>query len=175
MVSTTHIAAAARLRAHARRVVLAVAAFAAWSVLVWGGRIRNVVEADDLTGPGRAWRLALAAVFVLGGLVLGGALWSARRQVVVSVDAAGRRIVRVPDALRQLVAGLGLWTTAVWLLRGSAILVGDWDTGFKVVHTVLAVGSIALAVAAARAVGLGWPTGGGAAPGGRSPGGAARR
>ena len=49
-------------------------------------------------------------------------------------------------------AGLAVWTTAVWIVRSLTILAGDRATGFKVVHGVLAVVSIALAVWAVRAV-----------------------
>jgi hypothetical protein len=52
------------------------------------------------------------------------------------------------------VLALGLYTAAVWLVRGGSILVGPYDTSFKVVHTVLALGSIALAVAAGHAIGV---------------------
>src|SRR4051812_36212594 len=47
---------------------------------------------------------------------------------------------------------LAAWTIAVWVVRTPFILVHDHPAGFKIVHTVLAVISIALAVAAQRHV-----------------------
>jgi hypothetical protein len=44
------------------------------------------------------------------------------------------------------------WTIAVWAIRTPVILVRDHSVGFKVVHTVLAVLSIALALSAERQV-----------------------
>jgi hypothetical protein len=132
-------------------VVPAVAAFAVWTAVVWVGRIRNVVEADALSAAGRAWRLGLAVSFVVGAVVVAVRLWS----------WAGGRAGSPPAApgsgLGRAVTALAVWTMAVWLVRGSAILAGPYDTGFKVVHTVLAVGSVVLAVAAWRAVGGRFP------------------
>ena len=48
------------------------------------------------------------------------------------------------------VTALAAYTVAVWAIRTPVILVHDHPAGFKVVHTVLAVVSIALAVAAVR-------------------------
>ena len=152
MVSTLHIAAARRLRARVRIVQATVAGFASWTILVWAGRIRNVVSADDLGASERAWRLGLAATFVLGGLLVAGQLWAARGRVHAVPDAAGFNRVEVPGVLRRSVAALATVTVAVWVLRGGTILLGDYDAAFKVVHTVLGVTSIALALAAWSAV-----------------------
>ena len=54
--------------------------------------------------------------------------------------------------MRPFVTLLVLWTVGVWAIRTPFILVHDHDTAFKVVHTVLAVLSIASAVAAQRDV-----------------------
>jgi len=40
------------------------------------------------------------------------------------------------------------WTLWVWITRISIIMGQDQSTGFKVVHTILAVGSIAFGLAA---------------------------
>jgi hypothetical protein len=152
MVSTLHIAAARRLRARARLVAGLTAAFALWTMVVWGGRIRNVIQADDLSGPGRSWRLALAVGFVVGGAILVARLSAARGRIRVWSDAAGAQRVEVPGALLRSVGVLALATTGVWLVRGTTILLGDHEFGFKAVHTVLAVTSIALAVVAWSAI-----------------------
>ena len=50
------------------------------------------------------------------------------------------------------VTALAAYTIVVWAIRTPLILVHDHPGGFKVVHTVLAVVSIALAVVAERNV-----------------------
>jgi hypothetical protein len=50
------------------------------------------------------------------------------------------------------ITALAVWTVAVWAVRTPYILVHDHPAGFKVVHTVLALVSIALAVSAERHV-----------------------
>src|SRR5689334_8129959 len=47
---------------------------------------------------------------------------------------------------------LAVWTVAVWAVRTPYILVHDHPADFKVVHVVLAVVSIALALASERHV-----------------------
>ena len=54
--------------------------------------------------------------------------------------------------LRTAVTALAAWTTVVWVVRGSLIWTQDYSVGFKAVHTVLGVVSIALAVLAQRHV-----------------------
>ena len=152
MVSALHIATARRLRARARIAVALVATFAVWTLLVWGGRIRNIVAADDLDAVGRAWRLGLAAVFVVGAVIVLGMLWAARGDVQVHRQPGGSHRVVVPSSLLRAVTALAVTTAVVWLVRGGAIVLGDYDAGFKVVHSALAVVSIALGVAAWWAV-----------------------
>jgi hypothetical protein len=77
------------------------------------------------------WRDALS--FTVLAIAAGVALW--RRLAQATVVAVG---------------ALAAWTVAVWVVRGIGILAADHDLGFKVVHTVLAVVSIALAVLAWR-------------------------
>lgn len=153
MVSTLHLAAARRLRARVRMVRALVAGFAGWTAVVWGGRIRNVLAADDLGSAERAWRLALAGAFVAGGLWVAGALWAARGRIHGGRDAAGTESVDVPGSLRRAVTALAGATVAVWIVRGGTILLGSYDVGFKVVHSVLGLASIAVAVATWSALG----------------------
>jgi peptidoglycan/LPS O-acetylase OafA/YrhL len=101
---------------------------AAWSILVWAGRLRNMV-ADDELALGRG---ALAASFVVGGLLV---LW-----------AAIRRARWLPVAVRAV----AWWTIGVWILRGIGILLADHPAEFEIVHTALAVISIGIAVLALR-------------------------
>lgn len=48
----------------------------------------------------------------------------------------------------QLALVLVVWTVGYWLVRGGGILIGDYDAGFKAVHTVLMVVSIGLGLVA---------------------------
>ena len=97
---------------------------AVWTLLVWAGRIRNAVGADEGLGP-----VVLAVTFV----------------VLAVVVLASR-------CARPAVLALAGWTTAVWAVRAVDIAVlSDHEAAFVVVHLVLAVVSIALAAWAARA------------------------
>ncbi len=53
--------------------------------------------------------------------------------------------------MRWAVTALVVWTIGVWLVRTPMILVHDHPVGFKAVHAVLAVVSIAVALWALRA------------------------
>lgn len=106
-----------------------VAGFVVWTLFVWATRIRNIAEDGDLTTGGRIWRTAIAVG--LTALAAGVAV------------AWVRRSAWLPAAVRVLAVA----TVVVWTVRGIGILIADHDVGFKVVHTVLAVVSIALAVA----------------------------
>jgi hypothetical protein len=115
------------LRRH--RAALALVAF---TFFVWTTRIGNIWSDDDLDTAGKVGRTALALSFTV---------------LAVAVLVVLRR----DDRRRLAVAALGAWTTSVWLVRGTGIVAGDHEVGFKVVHAVLAVVSIALAVLAWRA------------------------
>lgn len=91
----------------------------AWTAFVWGSRVRNILDDVELTGGGRAWRLAVAVGFV--ALALAGGIELARR-------------VRPRILLALAVIG-PIW----WFVRGGQILLGDWSAGFKAVHTILAL------------------------------------
>ena len=108
-----------------------------WTAIVWVGRIRNLVGDADIAGGARAWRIVVAVLFlglaaVVATVPLG--LWHRR-----------------PLGSTRLVAIFYLWTIAFWSVRGAGLLLGDHEAGFKVVHTVLAGASIALAVLLQRA------------------------
>lgn len=115
-------------------------AFATWTLLVWGGRLRNIAADDGLDGAGLALRIALASVFVVAGAAVALLLWRTNRRPTPGVGA--------------VVRPLALFTTVVWLVRGGGIVLdSSHAAGFKVVHTVLAVVSIGLAVLADRETG----------------------
>src|SRR5918995_4399080 len=118
----------------------ATIALLAWTFLVWTTRIANIWRDADLS-TGEQWgRTLLAASFTVLGLAVVVALWR-----------------RVAPAVVVTVGALAAWTTGVWVVRGTGILAGDHELGFKAVHAVLAVVSIVLAALAWREVRRGGP------------------
>jgi len=112
----------------------ATAALAAWSLLVWATRIRNIWSDDELSS-GEQWgRTALALSFTALALAVGWAL------------------LRAASWRRPVVLALAGWTVIVWVVRAIGIVSADHDGAFVVVHLVLAAISIALAALAAREV-----------------------
>jgi hypothetical protein len=104
-----------------RRTALVPLALAAWTVFIWGTRIRNIV---------RDGGSALALVLAVGMVVLAGV-------VAAAVWRGGRPAWAVP--------ALALATIATWAVRIPLILLADHPVGFTVVHAVLGLTSIALA------------------------------
>lgn len=152
MASVLERVGGTQLQGPARRVALLVGAFGVWTLLVWLVRIRNIATDDSLSGGAQAFRLLLAAAFVGGAVDVLVRLWGARSRIRVRHLADGTERVEVPRLVLRSVALLALFTTVVWLVRAVGILAADHDGGFKAVHTLLALGSIALAVAAWWAV-----------------------
>jgi len=108
-------------------------ALAAWTLGIWVSRVRNAIADDDLDGAARASAILIAVAFVAGGLALATTLWTGHRWHAIVVD---------------LLAGAGILR---WSIRGPIILASDeWEAGFKVVHTVLWVVTVALSVMAWR-------------------------
>src|ERR687891_1035507 len=115
-------------------------ALVTWTFLVWTTRIGNIWRDAELS-TGEQWgRTLLAVSFTVLGLAVVVALW--------------RRVV---PAVVVTVGALAAWTTGVWVVRGTGILAGDHELGFKAVHAVLAVVSIVLAALAWREVRRGGP------------------
>ena len=125
-----------RSRSLSRRIL----ALVAWTVLVWGTRIDNIVGDDGLSAAGKAIRLALAGSLLVLAVLAGTEWWAARRRPTT------------PSGFRAKIVPLAVWTTLVWAVRATGIALGDHDAAFISVHLVLAVVSIALvaAVLAAR-------------------------
>jgi hypothetical protein len=113
----------------------AAVVLAGWTLFVWTTRIGNIWRDDAATTSSKVGSTALALSFTVLALVV---LFTAWR--------------RAWAALRLAVVGLGVWTTAVWIVRSLTILAGDRATGFKIVHGALAVVSVALAAWAVRTV-----------------------
>lgn len=111
----------------------AVGALVVWTLLIWTTRLANIWRDDDAAG--KVGDTVLASSFTVLALAVVVAAWWDR-----------------PQAVRRAVTTLAAWTVGVWVVRSADILLDDWSPGFKVVHTGLAVISIALATLAASAV-----------------------
>lgn len=107
----------------------ALAALVAWTLFVWGGRLRNLARGDE----DAPVSLGLAVAFCVLALV------------VVAL-----RITAPVDRLRVVVRVLAATTVGVWVVRGVQIATADHPIGFIAVHTALALVSIGLAVWAVR-------------------------
>ncbi len=115
-----------------------VAALVLWTLLVWVGRLRNVMADEALDAEGRWLRLALAVSFVLPALLIAFGIIAVLRQT--NAQSA------VTSAVGLLAVGLSVWTICVWVVRGlDIVLDGSYDAGFRLIHSILAVVSIALA------------------------------
>ena len=126
--------------------------FVAWTLFVWGGRLRNLAQEPGPIAEASRWSLVASLTFCVLAVALVGALALERR-------SPGRA------PIRPLLGVLGALTTVVWVIRGIDIAIGDHSLGFIVVHLVLALVSIGLAGAAWLAVrprSLGETEGGGA-------------
>jgi hypothetical protein len=110
----------------------ATVALVVWTFFVWTTRIGNIWRDADLDTGGKVGRTALALSFTVLALAVAVALWRRARWTGTAVLA------------------LAGWTVGVWVVRSVGILTADHDAGFKAVHTVLAVVSIALAALAWR-------------------------
>lgn len=126
------------MRSPQLRPALALSAF---TLLVWTTRIRNIWTDDALSTAGQLGRTALAVAFTAFAAAVLWVWWQARRH--------GGAVVSWAPAL---VRAFAVWTVGVWVVRATQIAAADHETGFVVVHTVLAAVSIGLAVWAARAV-----------------------
>lgn len=110
----------------------ATLALAAWTLLVWTTRIRNILGDDALSTGEQLRSSALALSFTVLALAAAHGAWhgTAWRSRVTQVFAA--------------------WTVGVWLVRGTGIAFGDHTAAFIAVHLVLAAVSIALSAVAWR-------------------------
>lgn len=96
---------------------------------MWGSRIRLILADDGLSALGTAWRIGAALVFVALALVV----FVARQRQWGRAEA--------------LLGVLVVWTIGWWSIRGVGILLdGNHAVGFKIVHTILMIGSIAFAM-----------------------------
>ena len=124
-----------------RRVFVPGLVLAAWTLLLWTTRVRNILADDALTGWSRTWQLGAAVGFVVAGVGLG----------VLS-------LLRPALALRPGLA-LALFGAAWWIVRGTGVVLADHPLGFTVVHVALAAGTVAIGAWLVRSVLAGGETG----------------
>jgi len=93
-----------------------------WTLFVWATRMRIIFDQDQ-----------------------------PKTTVIVPVILTVLAVVALVDRRRGLLA-LAAATTAVWVVRLPLVLAHDHAAGFKVVHAVLAIVSLALAYGAVRAL-----------------------
>ena len=102
-------------------------ALVAWTLFVWGGRLRNLWL--DPGGLAQANRFSLVASMVFVGLAF----------AVAATLVVGR-------AFRPVLMALALAGVGVWLVRGVDIALGGHSVGFVAVHLMLAGVTVALSL-----------------------------
>jgi hypothetical protein len=111
-------------------------AMAAWALFVWTTRINNAWS-DNTASPASKWGATLLSLsFVAFALVSLVVLWRGRRGPA-----------RVSAGVAIVLRAFAAWTTAVWLVFGTIILVHHHPIAFKAVHVTLGLISIGLSVA----------------------------
>jgi hypothetical protein len=115
-----------------------VAGLLAWTLFVWVSRVGLAWSDDSLTTGEKVLGTLPPVLFVLLALATGAVLLT-------------REGVR-PALFGRLATGFAGFTAVYWAIRLPFILVNDHPGAFKVVHTVLAIVSVGLAVAAWRTV-----------------------
>lgn len=109
------------------------AALFLWTVLVWGSRLRNIVNDGDLEGAELLTNFGVALFLLVAAIAM---VVSLKRDLSWHGRALGVLVI----------AGITRFT-----IRGFSVLANpEWDTGFKVVHTVLWVVTVILSILAAR-------------------------
>ncbi len=115
-----------------------VTVFCAVTLFIWGNRIWLAwTDPDDGVAAKLVHSVPITAFVVAAVVLLGLLLTGADRST---------------PTFRRLVQAFAAGTVVYWLIRLPLILVADHDVPFLVVHTVLAVASVAAAGFAWRAV-----------------------
>ncbi len=105
----------------------------AWTLGIWGSRIRNIVVDDEPELAARVVSLLVALVLIGSALLL----------------AFG--LIRSAHWTRSALLVLAVLGVLRFSVRGPFILLDDqWDTGFKIVHTILWTVTVALSLFAWR-------------------------
>ena len=121
-----------------RTAVWSVLVFVAWTAFVWLNRVSNALRNDSLGTSGKGWSIVLSVS------VLAGAVGAA----VVAVRGWSRPWTSAEAVVLKVAAG---WTALLWLVLVPKILIDGRPAGFsgnlagfKAVHTVLGLASLAL-------------------------------
>ncbi len=122
------------------RAVGPVLGLAGWTLFTWVNRIRNVAEDSTLSTGSRVWSTSIAVLFVAAGLAVG-----ALAVAWVAGDANG-----VSVRLRRAAVALAVFGAGWWAVRVVQITAHEHSLGFKAVHAVLGLMTIALGAAVVR-------------------------
>ncbi len=106
----------------------------AWALFVWSTRINNAWS-DHTASLASKWGATLLSVSFIGFAIAGTVEW---------VRARGRPWTRTEVLVLRAFA---VWTTGVWLVFATLILVHHHPIAFKAVHVTLGLISIGLSVA----------------------------
>ena len=132
-----------------RRATLALVI---WTLLVWSTRFNLIWSDAELSTAGKLGRSALAASFTVLAIAVAITLWRRSRPAWATLSTDPAAPTTGSTAAARAVGVLAAWTTVVWLVRGTGIVVDDHSVGFTVVHTALAVVSVTLAALAWREI-----------------------
>lgn len=111
-----------------------VVAFAAWTLFVWGSRIRNIWVDDALSTAGQVGRTAVSVVFCTLAILAAATVWRARTRGLAAHE-------------HRFLQGVAVVTMGYWAVRVTQIVLADHDAGFTAVHVVLGVVFWALSLA----------------------------
>jgi hypothetical protein len=112
-------------------------AMAGWALFVWSTRIGNAWNDHHASFASKAGATLLSLSFVLLALASLVLLWRERRGRPATTSARGLALMRTFAA----------WTTAVWIVFATLILVHHHPIAFKAVHVTLGLISIGLSAA----------------------------
>ena len=101
------------------------------TIFVWAVRIFNLFTGDSSGNLERFWQLLVSSLFLLLAFA------------VLKVLVGPWREKNIKSS--YLIPGFCIWTMTFWSLRGVGILFGEYEFGFKLVHTFISVTSISIA------------------------------
>ena len=110
-------------------------AMVAWALFVWTTRIRNAATDHHASAWSKTGAIALSVSFVVFAVA----------GIVILVRTRHDRVASPLEA--RVLQAFAAWTTAVWLVFGTIILVHHHPVAFKAVHVTLGLISIGLSVA----------------------------
>ncbi len=109
-------------------------AMVVWALFVWTTRIRNAAGDQHASAWSRTGAIALSLSFVVFALA----------GIVILIQSRKDRLVSPFEAL--VLRAFAAWTTGVWIVFGTLIVVHHHPVAFKAVHVTLGLISIGLSV-----------------------------